>query len=162
MYGFAVKQQVTLWQRAASHRSFEPVAVVSAGAAGSYRIVRPAALVTTNVQWYVSATGVSTSIISERVRAVITIKPSALATNAGGSVRFTGHVAPSHAGGRVELQEHAAGGWREVAPISLNRSSNYSLVRSFPRAGRVRLRVAMAADALNIRSYSRTVRLAVR
>lgn len=162
VFGFPIGQQVTLLQRSAGERSFEPIATVNSGATGLYKIVRSAALVSTNRQWDVIADGLSSPLIGELVRAVVTVKLSATEIAAGGSVRFSGRVAPSHAGGPLQLEEHTAAGWREIARIRLNRSSSYTVVRSFPRAGKLQLRVAMAADPLNFRSYSRTVRIAVR
>jgi hypothetical protein len=70
-------------------------------------------------------------------------------------LRLTGRVSPARPGKPVRLQQRVDGAWRTVDRTRLGRRSTYVFKRSFPAAGRTRLRVALvrASGASPRRTY---------
>jgi hypothetical protein len=93
---------------------------------------------------------------AERVpsAAVVTLTPSRTVPT-GATLRLTGRVSPARPGKPVRLQQRVDGAWRTVDRTRLGRRSTYVFKRSFPAAGRTRLRVALvrASGASPRRTY---------
>lgn len=149
---------VALWQEVPGQTSFHQVATTTAGGTGAFKFVRRG--IETNMQWYVVAGGVRSRTVSQRVRALVTISTAGTA-RAHRVMRFSGHVTPNHAGGRLLLEKLARGGWRTVASARINRASRYVVRAALAGRGRVRVRAVLPANRRNASSASRVLTLTV-
>jgi hypothetical protein len=152
---------VQLWQELPGRASFSVVASTTADSAGAYRFTLPAGSVTTNRSWYVTAGRVHSATLSHQVKAKLSFTASPRRTPAGRRMTLSGTVAPSHAGERVLLQRQAGTGWKLVARVPLSAASRFRTRIRFTRAGRVRLRVLLPADARNVQSQTGVITLTV-
>lgn len=162
VFGAAAGQTVYLWQKLPGQAGFRRVAQATTGAAGAYTIVRGAGAIQMNRTWYVTAGAGTSPTLVQHVSALIGLSASPGHPGAGHPVTFSGHVAPSHAGERVVLQQHAAKGWTRIARGTLGPKSRFVLHHKFAHKGVAMLRVLLAADALNTQSASAPVRVSVR
>jgi phospholipase C len=152
---------IELWTKAAGQRRFRITQTTQADSSGRYSFTLRAGDVDTNRQWYVTAPKASSPVISQTVRALISLVPSDPLPVPGESVRLKGYVFPWHGGDPIELQRRASGGgWATIGRAVLGRSSNFRFVRRFGR-GRVTLRVLMPGTPRNGSSASSRLRLNV-
>ena len=119
------------------------------------------ARVASNRWWYVTAAGLRSGSVHQRVAAPITLYPSETLAAPSDQVTFSGRIAPSHAGQRVVLEQLGPAGWQPVAQGNLNRSSSFSIVYAFPTEGSYQVRAYLRWGARNINSYSVPVTVAV-
>jgi phospholipase C len=153
---------VVLWQRAPGRRKFRVVATTRAGHGGRYRIVRRVGLVLTNRQWYTSSKGVSSRVVQEKVKALISLSATTTDAVIATPVYFTGHMTPGHPGERIALQQHLYGShWRTIVRARISSTSSFSFTRTFPLAGVKDVRAVFAGDRRNVLSRSNTVAVSV-
>ncbi len=112
--------------------------------------------------WYVTADSLRSATLVETVRALVGLAPSAHAIVAGQAIVLSGHVAPSHAGEVVLIEQRSGGGWRVIARPRLSTGSSYSLSHRFMQSGKSELRAVLRLDARNLTSASPTVKLTVK
>src|SRR5436309_1905174 len=104
---------VALWQRLPQQRLFRRLLTTSTDSMGQYTMrTQP----DTNRQWYVTARGLRSRVVTQRVQALVTLAASSTAVVPDRSVVLIGAVSPTHAGQRVLLEQRSAvGGWRLIA-----------------------------------------------
>ncbi|MGI8429785.1 MAG: alkaline phosphatase family protein [Solirubrobacteraceae bacterium] len=168
-----VSSRVLLWQRLSGGRRFHLLEVTSTDASGHYVFALAAGAVPTNREWYVTAGGPRSALVYQRVHALITLRtgtPSTASTASttsvataipGDQVRLSGRVTPSHAGQRVVVQQRFGQRWVTIARPRLGRQSHFFLGHRFRHAGTAHVRVVLAGDPRNIRSYSRVLKISV-
>ena len=143
---------------------FEPVAAPTiTGADGSYSFdVTPLH----NVEYKVATTAGPlahrhTALLFEAVRDLVTIGSSSSTVTVGGSVTFTGTVAPDLAGQEVELQKLGADGlYHTVAFGFVDAPSDYQLTWTFGASGTKTFRVHAPGDPGNVGGDSPAVAVA--
>jgi hypothetical protein len=112
--------------------------------------------------WYVTANGLHSATLRQRVRALVALSASSPSARVGTALALHGHVTPSHAGNTVLVEQTRGGGWRVIARPRLDKSSSYTVSHRFAQQGRVRLRVVLPADARNTTSVSPTLTVTVK
>src|SRR5438105_6687329 len=129
---------VTLWRMLPHDRRFHVGVRVRTDNTGRY--IATLRRVSTNTRWYAAAArGTKSRIVSERVRALMTLLPSTSLPSPGDRIVFRVHVTPWHGSDQVQIQRLAPGGWRLLARRRLDGGSNFSVVGRFAKA-EVRLR----------------------
>jgi phospholipase C len=151
--------RVTLWQRLAGAGRFRRVTSVTADGAGRFTITRSRRSVKTSRAWYVTAGGVRSRLVRQRVRASVSLHSSSKVANAGSLATLTGAVNPSHAGQQVLLQQRSRSGWQTVARPQLDSRSRYSVHYRPAGGGQVSLRAVFPGDARSARSTSHALTL---
>jgi phospholipase C len=152
---------VELWRKRPRDRRFHLAFRTPTDAKGRYALLVSGTDINTNVRWYATTRGVTSSIALQRVRALLTLKSSATGVAPGEPVRLSGHVTPWHGGDRVQLQELAATGqWEQLTSARLNGASNFSTRYRFT-SGTAQLRAVLRANHRNVNSYSPGVTLDV-
>ena len=149
---------VLLWRRLPHQRRFHPTAATRTDASGRWSIT---VQVDGNRWWYVTARGVRSDTVHQRVQALITLGASEPKAAPGDQVTFTGSVSPSHPGQQVELQELGATGWQPVAEGALDGASDFSIAYAFPADGMYQVRAYLHWGAKNINSYSPAITIDV-
>jgi phospholipase C len=145
--------RVALWRKGPHDRQFHFALFTRADGQGNYVIALGSRAVPTNREWYVSALGVRSATLFQRVRGTITVAPSERLVAPGDRVAFSGHVAPWHTGDAVELQQLEPGGWQRIARQALNASSNFRFRHRFAR-GQTTVRVVMPDTPRTATSFS--------
>jgi phospholipase C len=151
--------KVRLWSELAGGKRFRVARVTHSDGAGDYSFTLPAGEVDSNRRWYVSAAHAKSPVITQTVRAVVSLSSSENLPFPGQRLKLSGSVFPWHGGARVQLQRHRpGGGWSTIAHTTVRRNSNFRVSRRFGR-GRVRLRALVPATTRNGVSTSPEVRL---
>ena len=145
---------MTLWQRTAGQRVFHRMGGTTTDGAGRFSIARRAGAVQTNREWYVTARGLRSRLVSERVQASISLTSPSTAVDAGAAASLTGTVKPSHRRAQVLIEQRVGNRWRVVSQPRLDRSSSYHATITFTQGGPQPLRVELRGDSRNVRSYS--------
>jgi hypothetical protein len=135
---------IGLWQQL-PEGGFKQIAQTTTGSSGAYRFIRTD--VSTNRQWYVTAAGATSPVLSQRVRAVVTLSRS-----------FVVRVAPNHGGGRVLIEQWSKEGWRVMLRARLGPGSRAQLQVVARHGQTLRLRAVLPADRRNVRSFSKAIR----
>jgi hypothetical protein len=155
--------QVVLWRELAGQSSFHQMSQTKTDGSGHYTFTLGRGAVMADQAWYVTAGGLQSSTIQQRVNAVVVLSSSARSTGVGHVFRLSGHVTPSHAGEVVLIQARRGGGaWRVIARPRLGHASSYAVSGHFSQPGAVQLRAVLPGDGLNQRSTSPTVTVAVK
>jgi hypothetical protein len=102
-----------------------------------------------------------TALLFEAVRDVVTVSSSSSTATVGGSVTFTGTVAPDLAGHEIELQKLGADGlYHKVAFGFVDASSEYQFTWTFGASGMKTFRVHVPGDPGNVGGDSPAVTVA--
>jgi hypothetical protein len=145
---------VQLWEEVAGARGFGVVGSGVTDASGNYSITR--AGVTTNRSWYATASGDTSTTISQQVAAVVTGSVARLPLQPGAR-RFvlSGSVSPDHAGESVMVQVRRGGRWRALGTAPLTAGSRYGF--PFHAARRETVRAYWPGDSHNAAAASAAV-----
>jgi hypothetical protein len=145
---------VTLWEKVAGAGGFSAAGSGMTDATGDYSITR--AGVTTDRSWYVTASGDTSTTVSQQVAAVVTASLARLPLRPGGR-RFllSGSVAPDHAGESVTIQALRRGRWTALGTAPLRAGSVYGFMLHAPR--RERVRALWPGDSRNASAASAAV-----
>lgn len=154
--------QVVLWRELAGQSSFHRYAQATTDGSGRYAITLPRGSVEANQEWYATASGLRSTTLVQRVKALVALSPAAHSVSAGHALVLRGRVTPSHAGEAVSIEVRRAGRWVVIARPKLGRRSSYATSMRFHHPGGVRLRAELRGDARNPRSDSPTVMVTVR
>lgn len=152
--GMAAGAQVVLSQRVANQTTFHSLQTTTTNSSGVYTFTLKEGAVMTNRDWYATAGGVSSSTVTERVYAILTL---AAAHRGVHRVRLSGNVSPSYAGQRLLIERLVAGHWRVIARPLVSSSSGFALTHRFARRGKAMLRAVLPAGTLNLASTSSTI-----
>jgi phospholipase C len=145
---------VTLWQRLPGQRDYHQIKLTRTNRFGLYRFrLRPMI----DRRLYVTAAGLRSRTVKERVRALITLKPSSTTITGGSSVTLSGRVRPAHRRARLSIQQLEGRRWKTVRRVRLDRHSRYRATFSLSQGGSAELRAELAATSRNARSYSAPV-----
>jgi len=153
---------VDLWRKLSGQSSFHQVTQTTTDAAGQYKITMKAGSVNADQQWYVTGDGLQSPTVSQTVNAIVGLSPSSRSVAAGSPLVLKGRVTPSHAGQVVLIEQSRGGSWAVIARPRLGHGSTYTMSHRFTKAGAVKLRAVLQADARNNRSNSPTVTVTVK
>jgi phospholipase C len=143
---------VLLWRRFPGQRRFHPTEVTRTNRSGGYSMTTR---IDSNRWWYVTAHGLRSATVHQRVAAVITLADSAARAAPGDPVTFSGSVSPSHATNQIVLEQLAPGGWKPVADGRVGRGSTFSIAYAFPAVDAIyQVRAYLRWGAQNVNSYS--------
>jgi phospholipase C len=153
--------KVRLWRKLGGAGRFRVARETHTDATGAYTFTFPVGEVDSNRQWYASAAHARSPIITQTVRAVVSLASSEDLPFPGERLKLVGSVFPWHGGDEVQLQRHRpGGGWSTISHTLVRRNSNFRFTRRFG-PGRVRLRALLPATTRNGVSASPQVRLDV-
>ncbi len=155
------RRRVVLWHRLPWQRSFHRVLATQTDSAGQYLIVRHPGVVETNRRWYVTAAGLRSETLTQRVHALVTLSAATTAPSPGDAVAFTGRVEPTHAGETVLLRQRFGQRWVTIARVRLDHGSNFTVRHTFTTDGNKDVQAVFNGDAHNIRSSSSAMEIAV-
>lgn len=154
--------QVVLWREKAGQSSFHQLATSTTGSSGAYAFTLKRGTVMADQAFYVASGTLRSGTLEQEVRALVGLSSSARTITAGQAVSLTGHVAPSHAGERVLIEQRRAGTWHVIARPRLSKGSSYSMSHRFAHSGKSELRAVLPLDARNVASASSAVTLIVK
>jgi phospholipase C len=146
--------RVTLWQRLAGQRVFHRAGVATTAGDGRFTIIRRVGAVTTDRQWYVTAGGIRSRLVRQRVLATISLSAAATAVDTGTPASLSGRVKPAHRHAQVLIEQRIDNRWRVIARPRLDRSSSYRASVGLTQGGPQQLRTVLPGDTRNVRSYS--------
>jgi phospholipase C len=150
---------VVLWHQLPGERRRHRVLRARTDGSGRYLIRRRAGVVETNRWWWISARGLVSRRLGQRVRARVALAASDPSPAFGELVTISGRVSPSHRGQRLALERHAGGRWRTIARPRLDARSEFAVRLKFSVAEVIELRAVWPGDRRNIRSTSSTLTL---
>jgi phospholipase C len=153
--------RVVLWRRLPDEHQFHFSIGTRTGEHGVYEFALRPGVMHSNRWWYVTALGRRSRTVYERVQAAITLTASDSIPATGEAVTFSGHVEPSYAGQRLELDQNTGSGWQLLARPRLDSSSNYSTTRTFGSDELVQVRAFLRGGKRNIDSRSAALPLSV-
>jgi phospholipase C len=152
---------VTLWGRQATQRQFRFSKRTKTGPHGGFKFVMRPRSIFTNRYWYVTARGLRSGTVFEKVEKNITLGSSDNLPPPGEQLTFTGHVGPSLAGHRLYLQQNSGSGWHTLARPWLDKNSYYKTSRIFTTQGYVQVRGFIPKTKKNANSYSPVLTISV-
>ncbi|HZU57934.1 MAG TPA: alkaline phosphatase family protein [Actinocrinis sp.] len=152
---------VVLWRRLPGQRTFRPVGHRLLAGRGDYRFVFPAARAQTSSEWRATSGAVASRTVAQGVYANVSLASTATFAISGDTERFSGEVAPGHAGQRVLLQRLVGGTWRTLRRPRLNLGSSFSAKFKFVKSGAQQWRVLLPADPANLQSSSPPLRVRI-
>jgi hypothetical protein len=162
MLGNAVAgTQVVLWQEVVGQSSYTKAATTTLDSSDQYSFTMQAGVVKANRSWYVTAGGIQSGTVEQKVAASVTLSPPA-SVAAGKPVALKGAVTPSHAGEIVLIEQRVGGKWRVIGRPRLSHASTFAGTHRFAHAGTAQLRAVLRADSRNQGSNSRTATVKVR
>jgi phospholipase C len=142
---------VALWQRFPTQRRYHRIDRTRADRHGSYEFtLHP----TTDRSYYVTAAGLQSHTLHERVQAFVSLVVSKQVADTGDTVTFSGQVLPRHPGEFVSIQERSGGQWVRIARPRLDSHSSYSFTHVLNVGGARLLRTVFVGDERNTTSVS--------
>ena len=152
---------VTLWRKRVRDAHFHAAFRTTTVGGGGYAVLVSGSDLNTNVQWYATTSGVTSSTALQRVRAAVKLRTSTTGAAPGDPVQLSGHVAPWHGGDSVQIQQLAANGrWEQITSGRLGAGSSFSVKYRFT-TGTARVRALLPADPRNSSSRSNAVTIDV-
>jgi phospholipase C len=145
---------VVLWRRLPRQHRFHPTAFTRTDSSGRYSMT---AVIDANRWWYVTARGLRSRTVHQRVQALIGLASSETRAAPGDQVTFSGTVTPAHVGEQITLEQLGPGGWQAIGQAPLSASSSFAIANAFSSDGTYQLRVYLGSSADNINSYSPVV-----
>ncbi len=161
VFGVPARTEVALWRRLPGERRFHVTMRTRTTRFGTYAFAIRAGAIHSNRYWYTSASGLQSRTVFERVHAAVTLSSSDIRPATDEALTFTGHVGPSYAGQKLELEQNAGSGWQVLARPWLDRNSYYKTSRTFSSQETVELRAFLRGSRRNINSYSPVLTLSV-
>jgi len=145
----ADKQPVTLLARTAAQKTFAPVAEVTTDASGNYTF--PAQSPVYSTFYEVKGYGKESAVLYEGVKDVLSTSVSQTTIAAGGTLTFSGTVAPDHSGHIIYLErQNASGmGFHVVQVAKVGMGSSYSIEHMVYDAGTKVFRVKIPGGPEN-------------
>jgi hypothetical protein len=149
---------VTLYGRSI-RRGYRALATTTTDAAGNYTFAQtPANTMVYQVRTSAPRDRRASAQLTLGVQSTVTFTASTTSAPVGQPVTFTGTVAPSKVGHRIELQrQFADGNWYTVASTRVRGGSTYTFVRAFGAPGIKQLRVLVPGGPANARGISGTL-----
>ena len=154
--------QVVLWRELAGQSSFHQFGQTTTDSAGQYKFTMKRGSVNADQQWYVTANGLTSLTLQQKVNALVGLAAASHTVTAGTPVALSGHVTPSHAGQVLLIEQSRGGLWAVIARPRLGHGSGYTLSHKFMRAGAVKLRAVLPGDSRNNRSNSPTLTVTIK
>ena len=165
--GFTTNPQsglpAVLWRELAGQSSFHQMSQTTTDTSGHYSFTLGRGRVMADQAWYVTAGGLRSSTLQQKVNALVGLASSARSTVVGHVIRLSGRVAPSHAGEVVLIEARRGGGaWQVIQRARLGHGSSYAVSGHFGQPGPVQVKAVLPADQRNTRSTSPTVTITVK
>jgi hypothetical protein len=138
-------KMITLLSHGKGTKAFSTVTSVAAGSNGEYKFTQTPQK---NTYYEVTGGGLTSAILYEGVRYVLTAGASTKAIKSGESVTFSGTVAPIHAGKVVYLErENSFGGGYHVADVgTVTAGGTYSITHFIFGAAKGVFRIKVPGD----------------
>ena len=152
---------IVLWRRYPGQHRFSPVARTFTNAAGTYSFLMPPGAVATNREWLVTAPGLTSQIVSQDVRLMVTLSSTATFAVAGDVETLSGQLAPGRAGQAVSLQRRAGPRWLTVAWPRLKQNARFSLAHRFSTSRTEQWRAMVPPTVRNLGGSSDTVNIKI-
>ncbi|HLI58935.1 MAG TPA: Ig-like domain-containing protein [Solirubrobacteraceae bacterium] len=145
-----------------SDAPFALMQTTTTGAGGAYSFTVAG---TTNELYQarvIGTPGRRSALIFQGVKDTVTLTPSATSSTVGGTVTFSGSVAPDNAGHAVMLEYRGRDGhWQVATTSTVLPNSTYSIPWTFGSAGTKRFRVHVAGGPQNVGGVSAPVTITV-
>jgi hypothetical protein len=155
--------QAVLWRELAGQSSFHQVSQTTTDTSGHYTFTLGRGKVMADQAWYVTAGGLQSSTVQQRVNAIVGLSSSARSIVVGHVIRLSGRVTPSHTGEVVLIEARRGGGrWQVIARPHLGQGSSYAASGHFSQPGPVQVKAVLPGDKRNARSTSATVTVTVK
>jgi phospholipase C len=145
---------VTLWGRQADQRTFGASKRTTTGPHGGFKFMMKPRSIFTNRYWFVTARGGRSGTVFQKVQFNITVRTSDTIPQPGETLTFTGHVGPSYARHKLQLQMNSGNGWTVLARPWLDKNSNYTTTRTLSTQGNIQIRGFISKTQKNPNSYS--------
>ncbi len=152
---------VVLWRQLPGQRGANLSMRTRTTRGGNYSFAIRPHVVYSNRYWYVTTSTLRSRTVYERVSAAVTLVVSDYLPTPNEALRFTGHVGPSYAKQKLELQQNTGHGWQVLARPWLDRNSYYATTRTFTVQQVVNLRAFLRGGRRNSNSYSPVLTLSV-
>jgi phospholipase C len=153
--------EIVLFRRFPSQQGFSRVATTFTNAAGTYEFVFPAGGVATDRQWYVTAPGLTSRVVKEQVRPVLTLASTATFAVVGDGETFSGKLLPGPAGEAISLQRRSGKSWLTIAKPRLARDGTFSVNHTFKTGRTEQWRALVPASVHSLGSESPVVKIKV-
>ena len=152
---------IVLWRHFPGQRGYVPVARTLTLAGGRYSFVFRPGSVTTNRDWYATARGLTSRVLSELVRPAVTLTTTATFAVAGDVETLSGQLEPGAVGERLSLQRLQGRRWLTVAHPRLGRHATFSVAHKFTTGRTEQWRATVPASVRNLGSSSSVVRIKI-
>jgi phospholipase C len=152
---------IVLWRQFPTQRGFTPIARTRTIAGARYSFALRAGSVTTNRDWYVTAPGLTSRVVAERVRPSVTLQSTATFAVAGDAETLSGRLEPSSRGEPVTLQRLVGRRWVTVARPRVSAHATFSLTHTFTVGRLEQWRATVPGSVRNLASTSPTVKIKI-
>ena len=127
-------------------------------ASGDFRrVVKPSA----GIVYQIALGSAISPVAVMRVRAVVSLRPSATTAHVGQRVTLSGAVSPNHAGHKVNIKWYSAAGWQPFTSPTLDASSKYRAVFTPTKKGTFYFSTVFPSDANHLGGVSSVRRVVV-
>lgn len=121
------------------------------------RVVKPSA----GIVYQIALGSAISPVAVMRVRAVVSLRPSATTAHVGQRVTLSGTVSPNHAGRKVNVKWYSAAGWQPFTSPTLDASSKYRAVFTPTRKGTFYFSTVFPSDSNHLGGVSSVRRVVV-
>ena len=154
--------QVVLWRELGGQSSWQQLAQSTTDSSGHYTFTLTGSKVMADQEWYVTSGSLRSGTIDQQVKALVGLTPSTRSIAAGQTIVLHGHVAPSHAGQVVRVEQRRGRSWDVIARPRLSKGSTFALSHRFAQAGKSEFRAVLLVNVRNAASSSPVLTLMVR
>ena len=152
---------IVLWRRLPGRGGFSAIAQTSTLVGGRYSFLFPAGSVSTNRDWYATARGLVSRVVTEFVRPALTLTSAATFAVAGDVETFTGQLEPAFRGERVWLQRRDGRRWVTMSGPRVRDGGAFSLNHKFTTGRTEQWRAILPASVRNLGSSSAVVKIKI-
>ena len=152
---------ITLWRRFPSQHGYGVAGQTRTVAGARYSFVFRAGSVTSNRDWYATARGLVSRVVTELVRPAVTLTSTATFAVAGDVETLSGQLEPGAAGERVSLQRRDGKRWVTIASPRLNRSADFAVAHRFTTGHTEQWRALVPGSMRNLESASPVVKIKI-
>ena len=152
---------IELWRGYPAQHGFSPVAETFTNAAGTYSFLMRPGSVATNRDWLVTARGLRSRTVAERVRPTVTLASTATFAIAGDVETLSGELEPGRTGEVVTLQRRVGPRWQTVARPRLKRDATFSVAHAFATGSTEQWRAMVPTSVQNLGATSATLKIKI-
>jgi phospholipase C len=152
---------IELWRQYPAQHGFSPVARTFTNAAGTYSFLMRPGSVATNRDWLVTARGLRSRAVAERVHPTVTLASTATFAVAGDVETLTGELEPGRTGEVVSLQRRVGPRWQTVARPRLKRNATFSVAHAFITGRTEQWRAIVPTSVQNLGATSAALKIKI-